>query len=80
MTTPQTPNTPSTAMSRTPTQEAKGIAAAQIDAYLEAGQPFCDCGCWKEASAKRKAHGCKRCTAVAAALLRLADRLHLASG
>lgn len=57
---------------RTPTQFAKGIAAAQLWAYIDAGQPMGDCGCdppW-----------CRRCNARVKAMEKLAKRLRAQSG
>lgn len=57
----------------TPTQEAKGIIAAQARAYLDAGQPEDDCGCDDRSP-------CRRCRAVRAAINRIADRLDRDAG
>jgi hypothetical protein len=61
---------------RTPTQEAKGIAAAQLWAYLQAGQPFEDCGCCESLDDQ----GCARCVRVAKAIEKLAERMLSQSG
>ncbi len=55
---------------RTPTREAKGIAAALLRSYLTAGQPMEDCGC----------DGCPRCNAVVRAIEKLEERLDVGAG
>jgi hypothetical protein len=59
----------------TPAQEAKGIAAAQLRAFLQAGQPMEDCGC-DDGERPR----CRRCKAVVRAIDKLAARLDDGAG
>jgi hypothetical protein len=63
---------------RTPTQEAKGIASAQIEAYLAAGQPSTDCV--YEGGPCSGTKTCSRCAAIVRALERLRDLLFAQSG